>query len=339
MTDDIAMIARDAAWLPHRHDPEHDAIHFVRLDREGHRGRTFLTDAELGDAPRLVLTRVASVAAAAATAGPLHFIFHSAYCCSTLVARAFDLEGVAMGLKEPQILNDMIGWRRRDAPTNRLAAALDGAATLLARPFGRGEAVVVKPSNVVNPLASVLLTLRPGARALLLHAPLEAYLGSITRKGMWGRLWVRELFAGLLADKVVDLGFAPERYIEQTDLQIAALGWLAQQRLFAGLAARYPDRVATLDSERLVAEPATALTALARLFALPIDTACVDRIVAGVFARHAKSGDAFDATDRRADQRDAAAVHGEEIAKVAAWAGAVADQAGVPLILPRPLLA
>ncbi len=339
MTDDIATIARDATWLPHRYDPGHDAIHFARLDRAGHRARTFLTDAELGDAPRLILPRAASGARAGDTAGPLHFLFHSAYCCSTLVARAFDLAGVAMGLKEPQILNDMIGWRRRGAPPDRLAEAMDDAATLLAQPFARGEAVVVKPSNVVNPLASVLLTLRPGARAVLFHAPLETYLGSIARKGMWGRLWVRELFAGLLADKVVDLGFAPERYIEQTDLQIAALGWLAQQRLFAGLAARYPDRVATLDSERLVTEPAAALAAMMRLFALPVDAARVDRIVADVFARHAKSGEAFDAADRLADQRDAAAVHGEEIAKVITWAGAVAAQAGVPLVLPRPLLA
>lgn len=335
---ELATIARDAAWLPHRYDPEHDAVHFVRLDRAGHRARTFLTDAELPKVAPLVLPRGSAAGAAAGVAAPIHFVFHSAYCCSTLVARAADWPGAAMGLKEPQILNDLIGWRRRGAAPDRLADAMDGALTLLARPFGPGEAVVVKPSNVVNPLAAVLLALRPQARALLLHAPLRAYLGSIARKGMWGRLWARELFVGLVADGVVDLGFAPDRYLEQTDLQIAALGWLAQHRLFAALAARHPGRVATLDSERLVADPARAMAALARLFALRLDDAAIRAIVDGAFARHAKSGEAFGAGDRAADQRDAAAVHGEEIETVALWAEAVAAGAGVPLALPAPLV-
>ncbi|MET0269446.1 MAG: hypothetical protein ABW173_03355 [Sphingomonas sp.] len=335
---DMATIARDPTWLPHRYDPGHDAVHFMRLDRAGHRARTFLTDAELPAAPPLVLARAPVVAAAAGAAAPIHFVFHSAYCCSTLVARALDRTGAAMALKEPQILNDLAGWRRRGAPPARLAEVLDGAVTLLARPFSTGEAVVAKPSNIVNPLAAVLLALRPQARALLLHAPLRLYLGSIARKGMWGRLWVRELFVGLAADGVTDLGFAPERHLEQTDLQIAALGWLAQHRLFAALARRHPDRVATLDSERLVAEPRAALAALAGLFGLPLDQAAIADIVGDVFARHAKSGETFGADARAADQRDAASVHGEEIEKVALWAEAVAESAGIPLRLPSPLL-
>ena len=39
-----------------------------------------------------------------AEARPIHFIFHTGYCCSTLLCRALDVPGVSMALKEPQIM-------------------------------------------------------------------------------------------------------------------------------------------------------------------------------------------------------------------------------------------
>src|SRR4051812_12161071 len=102
----------DATWLAHRYDPGHDAFHLRAVTRETHRAVTFLTDEYLpAAADPLVLQRAAARAAASAPA-PLHWIFHSAFCCSTLLARAVDLPGTAMGLKEPLVLNDLIGWRR-----------------------------------------------------------------------------------------------------------------------------------------------------------------------------------------------------------------------------------
>src|SRR3546814_15717887 len=72
---------------------------------------------------------------------------------------------------------------------------------MLARSFAPDEAVIVKPSNIFNPLARGALTLRPEARAILLYAPLRAFLLSVARKGMWCRLWCRELLESYLADR------------------------------------------------------------------------------------------------------------------------------------------
>jgi hypothetical protein len=333
-----AAIVRDPAWLAHRYDPVGDRVHFVRAPRDVHRAATFLTDEHLAEAGSPAVVARASAVAAMGAAAPIHFIFHSAYCCSTLLARAFDIEGVAMGLKEPVILNDLAGWKRRGGEPARIAEALDSALTLLARPFAPGEATIVKPSNVVNGFAPAMLAMRPGARALLLHAPLRVYLGSVARKGMWGRLWVRELFGKLAKDGLVDFGFSGEDYLQQTDLQIAAIGWLAQQRLFAGLCGAQVGRVRTLDSETLVARPAAVLRGLSNLFALNVEEAKVERAVADAFTRHSKGGERFGREQREAEQRDGAALHGEEIDKVGQWAEAVAASAGVSLTLPAPLL-
>ncbi len=335
----LADVVRDASWLAHRYDPIGDAVHFQHVPRDRHRAATFLTDEYLADtgAP-LVIGRKPALQAMTAPA-PIHYIFHSAYCCSTLLARAFDIEGVSMGLKEPVILNDLSGWRQRGAGRVELAEALDSALTLLARPFGDGEAVIVKPSNLINPFATAMMAMRPQARALLLYAPLPLYLGSIAKKGMWGRLWVRELFVKLSSDGFMAYGFSPEEVMRQTDLQIAAIGWIAQHRFFAGLAHRFSDRVRTLDSETLVARPAETVSALAALYGLPLDGEDAARIAAGdAFVRHSKGGVRFGQAERQAEQREAAAVHAEEIEKVTVWAEAVAASAGQSLTLPASLL-
>lgn len=340
MRPDIAAIARDPAWLANRYDESQDAIHFVRLTREEHRAVTFVTDEYISaEAPRLVLRR-GDVVAAAAPPAPLHFIFHSAYCCSTVLARAVDIEGVSMGLKEPLILNDMVGWRRRGAAPAALAPVLDDVLTLLARPFSPGEAVVIKPSNMLNAIAPAMLAARPHAKAILLYAPLPDFLRSIARKGLWGRRWVRELFIGQLRDNMVDLGLGGQHYLDLTDLQVAAAGWLAQQDMFGRMIGRFgPERVRTLDSAALMARPGEAMAALSDLFGLGLDDAAVKTVLAGPgFTSHSKSNAGFSADDRLAEQRDAAATHADEIDKVAVWAGAVADTAGVPLQPGAPLL-
>ena len=334
----IEALARDPEWLAHRYDPGRDAVHFRHVTRAQHAAATFLTDEYLGPGQVVPVRRTDALAALPVTA-PVHFVFHSAFCLSTLVARAFDRPGWAMGLKEPAILNDMIGWQRRGGRHDDLRAKLDGVLTLLSRPFEPGEAVVVKPSNVTNALAALILTLRSDSRALLLYAPLPDYLNSIARKGLDGRLFARTLLLGLMDDDLVDLGFDARALMGQTDLQAAATGWLAQQALFARLCQQFGDRVATLDSATLTADQGAAMHAIAGHFGRSLDQAGLAEILAGpAFTRHSKTGASFGADARAAEQRDAAQVHADEIDKVVFWANAVAKAAGVAMQPPRPLL-
>jgi hypothetical protein len=325
-------------WLAHRYDPDHDAVHFVRADRELRRTVPFLTDEHLPSAGEPLTARRLESLALVPKSSPIHFIFHSAYCCSTLLANAYDQRGASSSLKEPTILNDLVGWRHRGGAPARVGEVLEGSLRLLARPFEAGEASIVKPSNVVNALAPAMLTMRPKAGCVLLYAPLRVYLGSIAGKGLWGRLWVRDLLMKQLRDGLINLGFEPEDHFMQTDLQVAAVGWLAQHQLFASLAREHPGRVRTLESETLLARPAEALAAIDRLFGVarkPVDR---EETVARVFKRHAKFGGEFSREDRVAAQKAAREVHGEEIEKVIVWARSVAETAGVALELPSPLL-
>jgi hypothetical protein len=325
----------DARWLAHRYEAVRDQLLYRHVPREMHESGPFLTDELVGEQPSQVLDRAAGVAAARGHVAPLHFIFHSAFCASTMLVRAFDVPGVAMGLSEPVLLNDVTGIRRRGERTGAdLARLLDEAMMLLARRWTPGESVVVKPSNILCGLQRPMLALRPTAKAILLHAPLATFLASVARKGLWCRLWARELLEGLLRDGLVDLGFGPNDYFRLSDLQVAAVGWLAQHRQFALLAQHFPDRVRTLSSEALLTDPDGVTGAAAAWFGLPPDR------FAGhaALGRHSKSGQPFSTGDRAAEQAAAVAAHGDEIDKVLAWAMVLAEQNGVALSLPAPLL-
>jgi hypothetical protein len=329
----------DPEYYAHRYLESADAFRFIELKRAEHAAMPFLIDEYLGTT-RETRDIAADECLAGLDKGRLHFLFHSAFCGSTLLTRALDMPGMAMGLSEPATLNDVVGLRWRGGSGPAIARVADAALRLLARPFGAGEAVVIKPSNLLNPTADLLLALQPDARAVFLYAPLETYLISVVRKGLHCRLWVRQLLEGFLREGYADFGFSPEDYFRQTDLQVAAIGWLAQHRHFTQLVRKLgEERVATLDADRMTARPAEAISAVTRHYGLACDAATVARIVAGpAFSKHSKSGAAFNVEDRQAEYEAARGAYGEEIDMVLAWALQVAESVGITLEPPGALL-
>jgi len=266
---------------------------------------------------------------AAPTPAPIRFIFHSGFCCSTLIADAMDCEASATVLKEPMIVNDLYGWRLRGAPTDQFSRVLSDACTLLARPFGAGESVIIKPSNVANALAADLLNLFPTAKAVLLYAPLHLFLNSIVRKGFDGRLWIRDLLGKLIMNPLAPYQVDHADLAALTDLQAAAFAWLRQQSQFAALIAQFDARrVCTLDCETFLADPERVLSKLCAFFDLRSGGFRVDAL-----ARHSKTRGAFDANARRTQQHAAEMQHGAELGAVTAWAHGFARAHAMPIAL------
>lgn len=330
---EVAPIVADPAWLAHRYDGQRDELHFLWLPREAHRSVAFLSDADLAaKAPRRIVPRQVAAAASHRQA-PLHLILHSGLAGSTLLAGALDEEGAIMTLKEPPILTDLISHRLNGAPHLSPPALLAQVMGLLARPFAPGEAVALKMNSVGNLLGPEILAARADTRALCLYAPLPLFLASLAGRGVPGRLGGRRMFIGLRNSGAAEFGHSEKELFELVDLQLGALAWLAVHRVLAGMARRPgPPRVRVTDSERLIADPAATLPAIAAHFGIRLDVAA---LVAGPRLRtHAKSGEPYDAGRRLRDLEAAAAAHRSEIGMVAAWAGQVAQAMGLALELP-----
>ena len=341
MMDDIRTVVNDPNWLIDRYDPQHDSFHLRRVSRAEHDRSTFLTDEYLPhDAPRLVLKRLDVIAALAGhTAAPLHFILHSAFCGSTLLAKAFDCPGASTAFKEPVVFNDLIGWRQRGASLPVWTTVTRDILAAIARPFEHQETVVAKMSNVVTAMAPELLDASPSSKAILMYAPLETFLTSVAKKGMEGRLWVRTLFAGLIREGVTELGYDGASLFGQTDLQIAALGWLVQQRMFEQLiAGPLAERLRSLRSDRFLQDPASVSAEAAKFFGIiPAMDEPVGSKNTSIFNRHSKTGSAFGLGERTMEYQRAREVHGEEITRVVIWAEQVAAHNQIELDLAQSL--
>ena len=333
----LAELIDDGRWLAHRYDGANDTVQFRFVPREKQRELTFLTDAEIGDAPLAAHARTDCLAEVRKHELPTpRFIFHSAYCCSTLLARVFDLPGVSFGLKEPQILNDIVGLQLRGGDPRQVAAAMDIALLLLARPLSAGETNVIKPSNLLNPSIALITAMRPDVSGLLLHAPLDVFLASVARKEIEGRAWVRELMWKLIQmGQAERFGFSSEDLYRQTDLQVAAVGWLSQHALFAE-AAQGHTGYRTLDSETLMARPVESLTALKELFALDFDP---EEAASGpAFHTHSKDRSDYTPQQRDEERERGKSIHAREIDMVMSWSAQLAEHARVPMHLPSALL-
>jgi hypothetical protein len=333
-------LVRDPTWLAHRLTEDAAHVRVLRADRTTRHQAAFATDQYLPvGLPDGWIERRAA-AALAGPGAPLALILHSAFCCSTLLANLLDVKGTASVVKEPVLLNDLTGLRARGVQPREISAAVADALALLARSFEAGESVVLKPSNLVNPLAPTLMALRPEAQAVLLYAPLEVFLTSVASKGVDGRMWVRELAWKLKPWGTTSFGFTPEQEFRLTDLQVAAIGWLGQHRLFHELARRFPARIGAIDSETLLARAPEALSAIVRHLRLNLSADAAAGLAAGPeFRRNAKTGEAFDLAARKAVHAAPAQANADEIAKVAAWTRAVATNSGVPMELGPSLLA
>jgi len=333
---DIGAIIGDAQWLPYRYDAAGDRVQFVHVTRQTHRELTFLANYQPDAAAPGTWLPGAALRAATIQTGPVHWVFHTAFCRSTLLAKALDIPGVAMGYSEPGVLNDLAEACARGAGQAMVRPIVD----LLARPLAPGEAVVLKPSNVVNRILPLVMDARPDSRVLLLFGPLAGFLHSVQKKGMAGRRWARRLYLHVDGYAPLDLGMGAAERFEFTDLQCAALAWLLQQRYFAILLHNKPaERLATLDADRFNAHRAATLAALGRFFRLPIDQPRAQAIATGpVFDRHAKFGDDFASRIETETEAAASQVVEEEIAMVVQWTDAIANQIGVPIPVDKPLV-
>lgn len=327
-------VVLDPEWIPHTFDAAGANLTFVHVPRAARTDLMFLSDEHFaGNFPKadFPAAEVAAQIGQAARA-PIHFVFHTSFCCSTLLANALDVPGSTTLLKEPDVLINLANRLiRSDDQANR--HRLDLVLRLLERPFAPGETVIVKPTNFANRLLETILAQRPQSKTVLLYSDVETFLRSLLKRGMFGRIFGRRLFTQLRAWSPLDFGYGPDELLQLTDVQATALAWLMQIHHFDAVARAFRDRVVILDSPTLLADPAAAVDKVQALFGLGLDRARVETIAAGpVFSRHSKFADRdYDAHAREKEHKAATEAHSEELEMVVKWIEAVAAQIGAPL--------
>lgn len=303
---------QDPAWFPHRLNWADGTFALVRTNAALLRAASFLDGRSVfwdgpeqagawpdgnGDTP----------------GAPPLYLFHQAFCGSTLLASLIDQNCRALVLKEPQALVDLadgVMARERLAPNwseAQMLACGDAAVRLLFRRFDEEEPVVIKPSNWVNSIAPMLMARDDRARCVLLILDRRAFLRAVFRGGR-DRLAFTARAAAHIAGGFANgadmlraaIGASADPLAQMAHL--AALAHGLQDALFDAVRRLAGGRCLTLDFAQLQQEPGTALAAARNALGLMPRTGAQALVLTG----HAKQPDrAFDA--------DAEARHNVEV--------------------------
>jgi hypothetical protein len=266
----------------------------------------------------------------------LHFIWHTSFCCSTLLADTLDLPGRVLSLREPLVLVPVADTKRAVSLMKRPMPPrlIEIVFRLLGR--ARGEKVVVKPSNFANVLVQEAARHCHG-KVLFLYTDLEGFLISIEKGGESLRKYARRLFSNIAGDGGAALPWPPQDVFKMSDLEIAALAWHMQIAEFRRSARVLgPARAAALDCEAFLNDPAGTLGALDTFFELGLGAGHIAHVVAGpLLKRHAKvPSHAFNAERRRALSDNVRARLGAELQRLVDWSYSACPDTprGAPLV-------
>lgn len=331
---DRASIVCDAEWLPHTFDASGNNLVFARVPDSVRQSAPFLDGEAIRPLEKVALPiDTVERDAALTSAAPIHFLFHTAFCGSTLLVRALDETGAVAGLREPAVLLNV--YHRfaegREADETR---RLDLALRLLRRPVDGRAVVLAKPSCFVNPLIPRMMERVPEAKAILLHSDLRTFLLAVAKRGAQGRMWGRQVFANCRRTIPLQFGFNPEELLQQTDLQIAGLVWLMRRWLFDQVAAKLgPGRTMQLRSDQLFSNPASTVVETCGFLELNVPAKLARKLANGsVFEWHSKeAGRRFGTGERSQELDKVRAAHGAEVEPTALWIEALAAQRGIKL--------
>lgn len=290
---------RDPALFLHDIDLGAGRAGFARTDRAALSAEPFLDHrwrpAEAVDA---VLPLAGLGAAAPVEAPPVHFIWHTSYCASTLLSACLDAPGRCLALREPRVLVILAALKRGGhlGRSGDLARAVFG---LLGRRFEPDEQILIKPSNGANSLIAEAAACTRG-RMLLLHSDCESFVLSMARKGRAGFVYVRERFRNLAADGHPVGRWPAGDLLRLTDLELAALVWRMQMDALEAASARLGDRARTLNCRELLEDPHAVLPRIDAFLGLGLGRERLEAVASGpLFRRDAKQpGQAFDAVAR-----------------------------------------
>tara|TARA_R110002072_G_scaffold3901_17_gene27989 strand:+ start:794 stop:1819 length:1026 start_codon:yes stop_codon:yes gene_type:complete len=334
-------IAADPLWFPDAHDANSHTLRLSRISRKALAEEAFLDDRWDRAGAAQAAHPVSDFAGLAAPKRAPRFIWHTAFCGSTLLARCLDKPGTNLSLREPAVLMSLANMKRtqgREALQRELGPVL----ALLARPFVRREHVTIKPTNTVNNLIADVAALLPDARHLLLYSDLRAFLLSIAKKGEPGRAFARQLFTIFAMDGHPIAQTQPRELLKLSDLQIAALVWHMQIASFLDAArSGGPEHFASLDGDRFLHAPEPALIAVDNFLDLGLGAEQAHLMASGpMFERDSKDPSQTYSAERRAEEAErTAASIGPALDAIIEWSYGLFPASPRAAGMPHPLLA
>ncbi len=325
-------------WLLAGFDMQQDRYHFARVNRESYKASSFL-DHRIQPKP----TETTSLSGIEVDAVLQHqpvaqsaWIFHTGFCCSTLLASCLDHLGSTLVLREPLVLSRLAQVVRDTSSGDKPdAGALTENVIALCERSYPDERLLIKPSNFANILMTGLMShvssrrQQAGRKAILMSCSLDALLLSILKKKAEAEATMPGFLRALLQDS---------DYLQRVDVPDPASLDLLQQSVLFWHCQRYflqqqseaalPGRLMTLSMERFLAQPVAVITTVSEFLQLGLSSDLIEQTVqSGAFRRHSKqAGTDYSPAAHRLEQQATLALFADEIASARVWAKPLLEQ-------------
>ena len=297
----LAEALRDARLFPADLDVPRGNVHLLRIDEGVIERSVFLDsriDAPLASSIAIPVERVA--AAVSGQAPPTSFLFHTSFCCSTLLARILHVPPSVVALKEPMALRRMADSRLDGVDIASWAAVV---LPLLSRPWANGGRVLIKPTHAALNIAREILAAAPDAPGIVLYGSLEDFLVSNSKKPPDTQAKVPQLVDRALSASSYVQRLPREAFEPRSFHQLVALQWCAQfavvRELFGSLEGT---RLVALRESDLLADLEGVSRRAAAHLKLPLDDAQVSARVRDAGSEHAKAPGVRYGADKRAEE-------------------------------------
>ena len=321
---------------------------FISIDDSELQQLAFLDQREL-DRPVTLSLTLDDFTRQVELAAPQHafgMIYHSAFCCSTFLARCLDATGIARSLKEPYALTQL-SFYEADETLDQFDGSeawerlLRSAVNFLSRPQQRKTLPVIKSHNFSIVLAPTLSRLFAGrARSLYIYSDLGSFLASVL-KSHERREFVRMLLKLMSPAKADSLDIPSLDPSGMPDELAAAYCWLMHMAYYEKAAAQAgPSAIRSLNCERLLEQPVLTLEAVADFWEQTTDhQAFATALQDNRLKYHAKiPGQPFSAERRRTDLQTHAFQFRKEIKRANQWMDSLGLREELPGSASLPLM-
>jgi len=295
---------------------------FAHVDRSTYRESSFL-DHRMTPAPSVVEgADIDSINRILNNHGrPANYIFHSAFCCSTLFSNCLQSVSDSLVLKEPEVLGHLANSLARTRTSagfnlNRWLGFLTPSLLLLEKHYPDQHGVIIKPTNAANILIEDIFRVRR-SKTIFMFSSLSDFLLSNLKGPDESRQMIPEFLKRVIP--LTDYARKIPGMVQLDHLQQCAVLWHAQLYQFLLLGGGN-DSVRYLAADDFLAEPGAIVSRALEFLDLPCDEERLDQLAtSGPLSRHSKSGDQFDAAKRADENAAVMAQHAGELQEVFEW--------------------
>lgn len=316
-------ILSDPHWFPVHFDLQQDTLTFLKTTRDDLSKAAFLDQRFYQQTEQFHTIRLSRALNSSLERHDISWIFHTAFCASTLMARALDIPGKTLALKEPDILmqlaNTLRMAKREGRSLDPIKPVCDCIFALLSRRFFDQERVLIKPTNPANFLMTFIIG--RGDPALFMTSPLKVFLTSILRKGEEGAAFIRSLYNIFALDGNGLSKISERDALRFTDMQITAMIWQHQHEDMTEIASIYPDQIRSLDGLSFPLDPIRHMNAASDFLKLGLGDEDIRQNATGsVFKQNAKFSDqSFDTATRDAENANLEVIFSDRLKATIDW--------------------